>query len=228
MIMKFLFLVSLFFCKHQENPSEIPKDAKFDRKKNIYVLRNSNLETVWYDSGKIYSKAELNPKTGLNDGAYISYSEKNGNKISTGNFKEGLKDGLWFWYFPNGNIYYKQEFSYKNRREDFIVKTSQIGTEHGKVFRYYPSGKLEEEGNFDSGYKDGEFKKFYQNQNLEYKGVYKKEKKIGTWEYYYSNGKLESKEKYDSNSNLISRESYFSDGKPNCIQNKSEEAKCLN
>lgn len=226
--MKFLILLIFLFCKEQENPNGIPVNAKYDRKKNIYVLRTKELEQVWYDSGKIYSKANLNKITGLFDGEYISYSEKNENIISKGSYKNGLRDGLWFWYFPNGKIYYKQEFSHNHRREDFIIQTHQIGTEHGKVFRYYPNGKLEEEGNFDTGYKDGEFKKFYQNGKLEYKGNYKKESKIGTWEYYYSNGNLESKEIFDEKSNLLKKETYFSDGKLNCVILKKEEAKCLN
>ncbi len=226
--MKFLFLFFLIFCKERSNPNGIPTEAKFDRKKNIYVLRTKEFEQVWYDSGKIYSKAFLNPTTGLFEGEYISYSEKNGNIISKGFYKNCLKDGLWYWYFPNGNIYYKQEFSAANRRQDFIVDTCQIGTEHGKVSRYYPNGKLEEEGNFHTGYKNGEFKKYYQNSKLEYLGSYKKENKIGKWEYYYPNGKLESKEIFDQKSNLIIRETYFSDGKLNCIKTKTEEAKCLN
>ena len=137
-----------------------------------------------------------------------------------------LKDGLWYWYFPNGNIYYKQNFNHAKRRTDFWVETNLLGNEHGSYERYYENGKLEERGEFDTGYKSGKWEKFYPTGQMEYTGEYSKGKKIGNWKFFYPDGKKEAAEVFDSKTELISRITFFPDGSLNCKNEKNNPLEC--
>jgi hypothetical protein len=227
---KFLFfciLICFFsFCNTETYiPKGVPLNAKFDRKRNVYTLRENDSEKVWYDSGKIYSDCKIGT-SGKYEGVCNFYSEKNQILISTGSYKNGLRDGLWYWYFPNSKVYFKQEFDHTKRRMDFFVETDKMGTEHGSYERFYDNGQLEETGTYDTGYKTGTWKKFYRSGKLEYQGEYKlkqgKSIKTKNWLYYFPNEKLEAKETYTDLGELISRITYRIDGSENCKITKSE------
>lgn len=221
-----LFLFSFCNAENQmKRPNGVPKEAKFDRKKNIYNLNKDQRQYTWYESGKLYANCQTNA-IGVLDGECSYYFEKNDNILSKGNYVNSLKDGLWYWYFPNGNIYYKQNFNHAKRRTDFWVETNLLGNEHGSYERYYENGKLEERGEFDTGYKSGKWEKFYPTGQMEYTGEYSKGKKIGNWKFFYPDGKKEAEEVFDSKTELISRITFFPDGSLNCKNEKNNPLEC--
>ena len=205
-------------------PAGVPKEAMFDRKKNIFTLTKDGQELVWYDNGKLYSDCKLGAN-GIRNGECRYYSEFNGNLLSNGNYVDNFKDGLWYWYFPNGNVYYKQNFSSKERRT-FWMETNLLGNEHGSYERYYQDGKLEERGEYEAGFKSGKWEKYYPNGKLEYTGSYLKDNKIGQWKFYFADGKIEAEESFDSKSEFLSRLTYFPDGNLNCKNFKDKPLEC--
>lgn len=223
-----LLCLFLSFCNAESQmkiPIGIPKEAKFDRKKNIFTLVKDQHEYTWYESGQLYADCELN-SIGIRNGECKYYFESNGKLLSKGNFVNALKDGLWYWYFPNGNIYYKQYFNHAKRRTDFWMETNLLGNEHGPYERYYDNGNLEERGEYDTGYKSGKWEKFYRSGQIEYTGSYLVDKKIGFWKFYYPNGKLEAEEDFDAKSEFVSRITYFPDGNVNCKNYKNRNLEC--
>jgi antitoxin component YwqK of YwqJK toxin-antitoxin module len=224
----FLFCFCASHCKLDEQmkrPEGLPKEAKFDRKKNIFYLIKDQHEYVWYESGKLYAECELNA-LGIHHGECKYYFETNGKILGNGKFVNDLNDGLWYWYFPNGNIYYKQYFNHAKRRMDTWIETNKLGNEHGLYERYYETEKLEERGEYDTGYKTGKWEKYYPNGKLEYAGTYLKDKKIGFWKYYYPDGKLEAEEDFNSKAEFLSRVTYFPDGNLNCKNSKGSPLDC--
>ena len=221
----FIGTVFLLGCSQgNELPAGVEKGAEFDRKINLYKLVQNGKRKLWSDSGKLYAVIEVNASD-LENGNAETYMPATGAVLSRGNYKDGQKDGLWFWYFPDGKVYYKQEFAFGKKRS-YWIETNLIGNEHGLYERYYFDGKLEEKGQFDSGYKTGEWVKYYRNGNIEYKGKFLKDKRVGKWFQYFSDGKTESEELYDEKGKLIERKTFFPDGKPRCIQKQNEPYQC--
>lgn len=201
-------------------PTGVEAGAEFDKKINLYKLERNGKRKLWSDAGKLYAVIEVNGSF-LENGNAETYMPATGAVLSRGRYKDGQKDGLWFWYFPDGKVYYKQEFAFGKKRS-YWIETNLIGNEHGVYERYYFDGKLEEKGQFDAGYKTGEWVKFYRNGNPEYKGSFKKDKRIGKWFQYFSDSKIESEELYDEKGKLIERKTFFPDGKPRCVQKTSD------
>ncbi|MDX1959759.1 MAG: hypothetical protein SFU98_14380 [Leptospiraceae bacterium] len=215
-----LLVIALSFC-NQENkfPEPIPKDASFEKRTGLYSFIKDKKFFQYSESGKKYSECEVNDK-GEKEGLCKTFSIQTQALLSEGkmrmNPKDGqsYKDGVWVWRFPNGNIYYKQEFAF-DKKKSFWIDTNLLGNEHGEYERFYEDGKLEEKGNFDSGKRTGAWKKYYRNTKLEFVGSYRNDKKIGNWIFYYPNGNEEMKEQYDETSKLTSRITYNLDGSKN-------------
>ncbi len=194
-------------------PPNVPSSAKYNKKINSFELIQNNRVKVWFQDGSLYSDCEIN-SLGLKNGNCVVYSKEQ-KILSQGQYKNAQKDGLWFWYFPNGNVYVKQNYKYGKKRS-YWIEADEFGNEDGEYFKYYPNEQLEEEGFFDGGYKTNSWKKYYKNGQIEYTGSYEKDKKILKWIYYYPNGLIESKEDYDKTGNLISRTTYSPQGELLC------------
>ena len=61
---------------------------------------------------------------------------------------------------------------------------------------YHENGKLELEGNFKGGKKEGLFKVYHENGKLKLEGNYKDGELEGLWKIYHENGKLEREGNY--------------------------------
>lgn len=218
-------LFSQHNCKANELPPGIPEGAKFDRKKNLYTASDEEFKYVYYSNGSLYEKCEYNEPSSQLDGRCEAYLMNTDQIISYGNFKNGRRDGLWTWTFPNGQNYVVQNFVYGKKKE-FWIPVEIWGNENGPYKRYYPNGNLDEEGSFDTGEKSGYWKKYYPNGSLEYSGNYLKSKKILEWKYNYPNGKLEAKESYDQVGELLERTTYYPSGDVWCISKSSKQVIC--
>jgi antitoxin component YwqK of YwqJK toxin-antitoxin module len=218
----FLFLLN---CKSEGMPKGLPANAKFERKKNIYIASDEHYNYIFYSNGDLYEKCEINLEKKLN-GHCESFLIGNGSKIAWGNFLKGQRNGEWTWTFPDGKPYVVQNFTYGKKKE-FWLPIEIWGNEDGPYKRFFPSGKLEEEGYFDTGLRSGNWKKFYPNGQIEYSGSYLKSKKIRDWTFYYPNGILESKEKYNTNGILVSRITYYPNGELWCKINSNSSPICI-
>lgn len=66
--------------------------------------------------------------------------------ISEGCYNEGLRDGIWRFYYDTGELIIEEEY--------------HLGKKHGKYTSYYRSGKLMSLGRFVDDLREGEFKVF--------------------------------------------------------------------
>lgn len=128
-----------------------------------------------YDSGRdlitkdglIYKIGEKEPFTGKVKG-------KANNKNIEYEVKNGLKNGEFILYFPNGNIEIKGK----------IVD----GENEGEWNYYYPNRSLESQGNFKNDLVDGKWVWYFPNGNLKEEGKYVEGKREGEWLSYYNDG----------------------------------------
>ena len=68
-------------------------------------------DTLWYDNGQIQEIRAYSEFTGQLNGKCLQYFE-DGTLSAVVNYKDGLKDGLWRIWHPNGELAYK--LHYKN------------------------------------------------------------------------------------------------------------------
>ena len=76
----------------------------------------------------------------------------NSTGLKQGKVKDGKKDGVWLYYFENGQLYLKN--TYKD------------GKKNGERLKYYDNGQLMEKGNYKEGKKIGEWLEYYKNGKL--------------------------------------------------------------
>ena len=90
---------------------------------------------------------------------------RDGELLEVGNFVNDTKDGLWYSYYPTGKVYFKGSFVQ--------------GIADGRHSFYYPSGRIQEEQYFSSGYPVDTWRKYdeegFVKISLQYKAgeVYK-------------------------------------------------------
>ena len=220
----FLFLLSFHFCKENKSNSSLPKEAIYEKKTNSYSLITDGKKKVWNEKGQLFSEVELDEVQRENGNAK-TYFPENGKLLSTGKYKNGEREGIWEWYFPNGNLYYRSGYSPDKKRQVWIA-TNVLGNEHGIHERYYENGQLEEKGSYEYGLKVGKWEKYYKNGKPEHYGSFKNDKKIGKWIYLYPDGKIVTEENFDENGKLINRSTFYPDGSPECMITEKEK-KCL-
>ncbi|MEM7179419.1 MAG: hypothetical protein AAF518_00785 [Spirochaetota bacterium] len=220
----FLLIFTLCTPPKKRSGNQIPKEAVFEKRKNLYTLDANGYRQQWLPNGTLVAKCEF--KNGKLNGLCQTFTPEK-QLASQGNYVNGFKDGVWKWFFPDGKLYTKQNHSHKKRRlYKQAPEQAQIGNENGFFFRYYPDGKLEVEGFYAAGYKDGYWKKYYRDGTTSYKGSYKSEQKIGLWQYYYPDGRLEIKEIYTQKHRLKQRTLY--DPESNIICQLTEKENSCN
>ena len=139
-----------------------------------------------YDSGKdlvtknglIYKIGEKKPFTGKVKG-------KANNKAIEYEVRNGLKDGEFVLYFPNGNIEIKGK----------IVE----GENEGQWNYYYPNRSLESQGNFKDDLVNGKWLWYFPNGNLKEEGKYVAGEREGEWFSYNDDGSLYIKRYFKDN-----------------------------
>jgi antitoxin component YwqK of YwqJK toxin-antitoxin module len=219
----FFFILSIFInCAKNKYPDSISTLATYDKKSNSYILIKDNIKTVWNEKGQIFSETNLD-ELGRENGTSKTFFPETGALLSVGNFKNGEREGIWEWYFPDGKIYYRSGYSPDKKRQVWIA-TNVLGNEHGTHERYYDNGKIEERGTYEFGLKVGRWEKYFKNGKQEHFGTYSSDKKIGIWVYLYPNGNKVAEEKYDENGKLINRTTFYPNGKEECIVSSDSRA----
>jgi antitoxin component YwqK of YwqJK toxin-antitoxin module len=100
-------------------------------------------------------------------------------KIEEGDYKDDRKIGIWIKYHNDGvTPRLKGEYDF--------------GRPKGAFTKYYPNGKVQEEGVYDKGKYLGAMKRYYEDGTIMYAGNYDGEgQESGKIVYYYPNGKVE-------------------------------------
>lgn len=224
----FVLLVGLVFgpCKGKTaRPSSVPKEAQFHKKINYYKLTAEGFYREWYENGNLVTEVPVNPLGQLN-----GYSKRlnylTGIPIMEGNFLNGDRDGLWKFYFSDGKIYIEQTYKSGYRKKQLWIQTAELGNETGSYHRYFRSGRLNEKGYFDGGYRTGDWVRYYPDTKVEEKGSYENDKKVGEWFYYYPTGVKEATEVYSENGELIVRSTYYPNGNVWCLVRKGKDTDC--
>jgi antitoxin component YwqK of YwqJK toxin-antitoxin module len=100
-------------------------------------------------------------------------------KIEEGDYKDDRKEGIWIKYHNDGATP-KLKGEYVNNRPQ------------GPYVKFYPNGKVKEEGNFVRNLYQDSLKRFHENGKLEYEAKYNETgKEQGTVKFFYPNGQLE-------------------------------------
>ena len=129
---------------------------------------------TFYSSGK--PKKKINYKNGIPNGEYM-YWNPNGNIRIKGAYTNGQKDGLWTEYFITGQQIY-QIINYTN------------GLKNGEFKEYLINGNLTILGNYKNHMKEGKWEYYFENEQLDMIGPFENGLQNGDWKYYYPNGQL--------------------------------------
>ena len=138
--------------------------------------------------------------------------------VEEGYYRDGLKQGEWKKYFPNGSV--EHVLTFKNNKLD------------GLATFYYKNGKVRESGIWKDNRWIGEYKYYWKNGNLRNEWKYDETgKRNGVQRYYYENGQVKIEgawengkesgplvEYYEDGS--LKSERYFADGKIDAAKTK--------
>ena len=154
------------------------KENLIDKTRDHYKLTNSR--------GQIFEGYYLAPKP-----------------LFTGNYKKGIKDGMFTYYNSIGRI--SKEINWKNGEKDGLRR-----------FYYYNIEETKYEIHYNKKEKEGEYRYWYKDVQLKVSGNYKNDKIHGKWKLFYKDGRTES-EKLFKKGKLISEICYDKKGnKINC------------
>ena len=140
-------------------------------KKGIYYKKNTNIPFSGIISGNIKGQIQ----NGKKEGTWFRYYN-NGQLFSLSNYKKGRKNGDWIIYSNEGDLIEKGQ--YKNDLEE------------GAWIRFFDNGIINYKGKFKDGKKSGFWIAYHYNGQLKYHGNYKKGTKEGYWEYFSASGFL--------------------------------------
>jgi antitoxin component YwqK of YwqJK toxin-antitoxin module len=117
----------------------------------------------------------------VNGSAYQMFGDI---KMDLGYIKNGEKEGLWTWWFENGEK--KNEGTFKDGKENGLHKW------------WYENGHKSEERTYKNGKKDGLWTKWYENGQKGIEGTYKDGLEFGLWTYYNEDGSIKEVKEYPS------------------------------
>ena len=118
-------------------------------------------------------------------------------KMDLGYIKNGKKEGLWTWWFENGEK--KNEGTFKDGKENGLHKW------------WYENGHKSEERTYKNGIKDGLWTKWYNNGQKGIEETYKDGELNGLETHWYENGQKSSEKTY-KDGKFISKKEWNEDG----------------
>ena len=135
--------------------------------------------TGWVKSERIENSRPIRElwqkKDGKKQGMYVKWDKfvHTHNSVK-GLFKAGSKDGLWTYWYKNG----------QKGSEGFF----KAGSKDGLWTYWYADGQKKGEGLFKAGSKDGLWTYWYKNGQKESEGLFKAGSKDGLWNYWNEEG----------------------------------------
>ena len=124
------------------------------------------------------------PYSGENICVYLS----NGQYYSQGDIKEGLRDGVWNFWYENGQI--KSEGYYENGqiRSEKHYKDGELDGVHTE---WYENGQKESEANYKNNKLNGKFNVWYENGQKKLVGNTRDDQYDGKQTIWHANGQME-------------------------------------
>ncbi|MDR6301456.1 toxin-antitoxin system YwqK family antitoxin [Mesonia maritima] len=116
------------------------------------------------------------------DSVQVKFFTKKGELVSKGNMIDKKREGIWKYYFKDGNLMMQE--TYKN---DVL---------NGWKIVYFPNGKITEKKHFENGVANGENLIYAKNGTLIQSYTYKDGKLHGSTETYNASGNLISEGNY--------------------------------
>lgn len=184
------------------NTKSYYKNGFLDGLMLIYNYQGLLIERKNFKYNPTVKKSELN-------GDYIIYLD---NRVQIkSSYKNNLKEGKYFEYFPSGDIKLRANFSdgkFIGVKEEYAINKQLISRsnyiitgdpEHrvsvlnGRSQTYSPGKILLSDINYKLGNKDGVCKEYFSSGILKQDLIYKDGKRHGLGIYYYENGTLKSK-----------------------------------
>lgn len=168
-------------------------EGKFDHGKEI------GLFTYYTNSDKKIVMATRNFDGKGN--AYTTFFDEKGNKVSEGNAKNQMRQGIWKFYHKGATSVMSTE-NYVNDEIEGIRKVFysdgklaeeipyKNGLKNGIGKKYSNEGKLVEEATYINGQMQGSYTVYNANKVVVIKGQFKADKKNAIWSYYDDSGKL--------------------------------------
>lgn len=158
----------------------------------------NGLFQLYTEDGVLVDNANF--KDGEREGVTEQYYSDTGSLRVVGNYKNGVLEGEFKAYYPNGNL--QGEIIYKN------------GEMNGEFKEYYESGKIRYTGYYNNNLQDGEWKFYLEKGNLQSIINYKDGELNGLKEDYYENGNLWTRQEFKNNTQEGVYEVYYKDGTP--------------
>ncbi len=134
----------------------------------------------YYDTGRIRAKMYFDPQL---DRSSAELFYKGGKKAAEGIYTGQEKDSVWTYY---------SEFDGTLRMRESYAS----GKLHGKAFRYYPSGEVSEEVNWNMNKRDGPWIQYFEGGGIRLKGNYQDNMLSGSYEVYFTDKVLMMKGSY--------------------------------
>ncbi len=181
-------------------------------------------EKMYYQNGQLQFEKKFSGKPETPDGIW-SYYWDNGQLFASGDFSQNHEYGSnWTFYNRNGGPYYDGQLDsvvvsdmglygtpstvsfFSGKHQDVVQfysnytvrSTERLSTEmrQGKVFFYFPNGKIQVEANFVDGLEEGPYIVYHESGVPYYQGRYEKGKRVGIWEFYDQEGNLVNQKDY--------------------------------
>lgn len=156
--------------------------ALFQNILNKTIAEGVNISLLEERDGLMYEKGSKFPYSG---GSYSFYP--NGNLSFQGSFQDGMRSGIWDWYFDNNQL--GKTVTYNN------------GRLNGEVVFWYADGSKKLQMSYLNGRKSGPLKYWYQNGVQRIDANYTNDKLDGTYLFWFENGDK-------------AKQALYSDGKP--------------
>jgi uncharacterized protein len=228
-----LFLLVLIFTSCSRNNKEV-----------ISYYENGNPKLVYY------TKMDKNIKYKIAEKMYY----ENGKLQYEGNFNNNERIGKWTYYFENGVVFSKCDFTNSKSGFDWEVyrmdKTKIVGKKDKiNQVSFYPDGALaaikiksngqEKEYKFFATYRvleereykgnilNGQTLSFYENGNINSKNYFKDGMQDSVYLLYYENGATQIKGNYKLDSKVGKWEYFKADGTPDGEEIYGEEGSLL-
>lgn len=163
----------------------------------------TKIERSYYKNGKV--KEEFSKRNGKFVGEYKHFNE-DGTISATGQFKSGIMNGTWYYYYQNGSLLSIQKIKEGktieiNAWDSTGVQTIINGT--GTAIAYTSDGKLLSKISYKDNVPHGKFESWHENGIKASEIFWDHGKPVDTWRFWHADGTLERTEKYDDNGKII-------------------------
>jgi hypothetical protein len=127
-----------------------------------------------HDDGSL--QADVHTKDGLLDGPWVEYTP-DGEKLTEGEFIEGARAGHWVFWRPDGS---------KRAEGSYLT-----GVKQGAWTSWHENGLPEREVFYEAGDQDGMYREWYTNGQVRAAGLFILGRREGFWEFYDFEGGID-------------------------------------